>query len=89
VLLGITKRGDSYLRTLLIHGARSAMQAAQRRKDGPPAWLQALLGRKHPNIVAVALASRNARIAWALLAHKRDYKVGYESPNPLRLSASA
>jgi transposase len=89
VLLGITKRGDSYLRTLLIHGARSAMQAAQRRKEGPPQWLQALLGRKHPNIVAVALASRNARIAWALLAHKRDYKNAYVSPNPLSVSASA
>jgi transposase len=89
VLLGITKRGDSYLRTLLIHGARSAMQAAQRRKEGPPQWLQALLGRKHPNIVAVALASRNARIAWALLAHKRDYKNSYVSPNPLSVSVSA
>jgi len=89
VLLGITKRGDSYLRTLLIHGARSVMQAAQRRKEGPPAWLSALLGRKHPNIVAVALANRNARIAWALLAHKREYKAGYESPNPLAVSVAA
>ena len=73
VLLGITKRGDSYLRTLLIHGARAAILAAQKRKDAPPAWLASLLARKHPNVAAVALASRNARIAWALLAHKRDY----------------
>ena len=73
VLLGITKRGDSYLRTLLIHGARSAILAAQKRKDGPPPWLASLLGRKHPNVAAVALASRNARTVWALLAHKRDY----------------
>lgn len=65
------------------------MQAAQRRKDGPPAWLSALLGRKHPNIVAVALANRNARIAWALLAHKREYKAGYESPNPLGAAVPA
>lgn len=73
VLLGITKRGDSYLRTLLIHGARSAILAAQRRPEGPPQWLASLLGRKHPNVAAVALASRNARTVWALLAHKRDY----------------
>ena len=73
VLLGITKRGDSYLRTLLIHGARSAILAAQKKKDGPPAWLASLLARKHPNVAAVALASRNARIVWALLSHQRDY----------------
>jgi transposase len=75
--LGITKRGDSYLRTLLIHGARSAILAAQKRKEGPPAWLASLLARKHPNVAAVALASRNARIVWALLAHKRDFNPKY------------
>ncbi len=73
VLLGITKRGDSYLRVLFIQGARAAIQAAQRSAEGPPAWLAKLLARKHPNVAAVALASRNARTVWALLAHKRDY----------------
>lgn len=77
VLLGITKRGDSYLRTLLVHGARSAILAAQRRKEGPPSWMSRLLERKHPNVACVALANRNARIVWALLAHKRDYEPKY------------
>ena len=61
-LLGITKRGDCYLRTLLIHGARSAILAAQRKQQDPqnPSWLQRLLARTHPNIAAVALANKNA-----------------------------
>ena len=77
VLLGISKRGDSYLRTLLIHGARSAMLAAQRKSDQGGAWLDGLLKRRHPNIAAVALANKNARIAWALLSHGRDYLPAY------------
>lgn len=79
-LLGITKRGDCYLRTLLIHGARSAILAAQRKQQAPehPTWLHRLLGRAHPNIAAVALANKNARVAWALLARQQDYKPGYE-----------
>ena len=79
-LLGITKRGDCYLRTLLIHGARSAILAAQRKKQSPeqPSWLHKLLARVHPNIAAVALANKNARIAWALLAKHQDYKRGYD-----------
>lgn len=76
VLLGISKRGDSYLRTLLIHGARAAILAAERRADGAP-WLMKLLQRRNPNIAAVALANKNARIVWALLAHGRDYRPGY------------
>jgi transposase len=79
-LLGITKRGDCYLRTLLIHGARSAILAAQRKQQAPehPTWLHRLLGRAHPNIAAVALANKNARVAWALLARQQDYKPGYD-----------
>ncbi len=81
VLLGISKRGDSYLRTLLIHGARSALLAAQRRLDrgeGPAdAWLTGLLQRRNPNIAAVALANKNARIIWALLTQDRTYQPGY------------
>jgi hypothetical protein len=77
VLLGITKRGDSYLRTLLVHGARSAILAAQRRQEGAPSWMSRLLERKHPNVACVALANRNARIVWALLTHKRDYEPQY------------
>ncbi|MFM0515659.1 IS110 family RNA-guided transposase, partial [Paraburkholderia sp. RL17-373-BIF-A] len=57
VLLGISKRGDTYLRTLLIHGARSVICAFQRKKDKVDAWLAALLARRNPNVAAVALAN--------------------------------
>jgi transposase len=77
-LLGISKRGDSYLRTLLIHGARAVIRVVERKADGPDAWLRGLLGRRNKNVVAVALANKNARTAWALLAHERDYQPGYE-----------
>jgi transposase len=76
VLLGITKRGDKYLRTLLIHGARSALKAYQRNPAKMPQQLAHLLQRKHPNVVCVALASRNARVAWAMLSRREDYKGG-------------
>ena len=76
VLLGISKRGDTYLRTLLIHGARSVIYHAQRRLD-EASWLPKLLQRRNANVAAVALANKNARIVWALLAHERDYQPGY------------
>jgi transposase len=76
VLLGISKRGDTYLRTLLIHGARSVMHAAGRNAD-KDIWLHALLQRRNPNVVAVALANKNARIVWALLAHDREFRSDY------------
>lgn len=65
-LLGISKRGDSYLRTLLIHGTRAVIRYAEDATKN--AWLSALLKRRNKNVVAVALANKNARIAWALLA---------------------
>jgi transposase len=74
VLLGITKRGDKYLRTLLIHGARAVLKAYQRNPAKMPAHLAQLLQRKHPNVVCVALASRNARVAWAMLSRGQDYQ---------------
>jgi transposase len=76
VLLGINKRGDTYLRTLLIHGARSVMQAAN-RKEQKEGWLHRLLQRRNPNVAAVALANKNARIVWALLAHHREFQSDY------------
>jgi transposase len=76
-LLGISKRGDVYLRTLLIHGARSAILAARRRNDSRNGWLANLLNRRHANIAAVALANKNVRTVWALLAHGRDFKPDY------------
>lgn len=75
-LLGMSKRGDVYLRTLLIHGARSAILATQ-RKPGNTSWLAKLLERRHPNVAAAALANKNARVVWALLVHDREYQSGY------------
>jgi transposase len=75
-LLGMSKRGDAYLRTLLIHGARSAILSAQRAAKASP-WLSGLLNRRHPNIAAVALANKNVRTVWALLAHDREFKPNY------------
>jgi transposase len=76
-LLGISKRGDSYLRTLLIHGARAVVRVAENKAGSADTWLQRLIGRRHPNIAAVALANKNARVAWALLAHSREYRADY------------
>lgn len=76
-LLGISKRGDTYLRTLLIHGARSVLLRLNRHADQAGGWLARLVARRNPNIAAVALANKNARIVWALLAHDRDYQRGY------------
>lgn len=76
-LLGISKRGDVYLRTLLIHGARSAILAAQRKAVNTNVWLAGLLGRRHPNVAAVALANKNVRTVWALLAHGREFRPNY------------
>ncbi|MGJ7568735.1 IS110 family transposase [Variovorax sp. GB1R11] len=79
-LLGISKRGDVYLRTLLIHGARSAIVAAQRKAVNTNVWLASLLNRRHPNVAAVALANKNVRTVWALLAHGREFRPNYVPP---------
>ncbi|MCY4122296.1 MAG: IS110 family transposase [Acidobacteria bacterium] len=68
VLLGISKRGDRYLRTLLIHGARAALRTAERRPDRIGRWAQGTAARRGKNVAAVALANKHARIAWAVLA---------------------
>ena len=78
-LRGISKRGDVYLRTLLIHRARSVIAQFQRKANPPDGWLKRLLGRRNQNIAAVALANKNARIAWALLAHDRVFEPGYSA----------
>jgi len=78
-LLGISKRGDAYLRTLLIHGARSAIRVAQLKPGNTNIWLAKLLNRRHQNIAAVALANKNARTVWAMMAHGREFKADYIS----------
>jgi transposase len=75
VLLGISKPGDRYLRTLLIHGARSAVRAIERRKDPSGVSIGRLKARRGHNVAAVALANRNARVLWALLKRGEDYRV--------------
>lgn len=72
-LLGISKRGDRYLRWLLIQGARSIMRFASRRNDALSRWASLLAIRRGVNIAAVALANKLARIAWALLAKNERF----------------
>jgi len=74
-LLGISKRGDRYLRTLLIHGARSVLT----RSKSPPEWLTELMKRRPKNVAVVAMANKMARTIWALTAHERAYQSGYVS----------
>lgn len=74
----ISKRGDGYLRRLLIHGARSVVCLAKDR----PQWVSQMLQRRPKNVVIVAVANKTARTAWALLAHDRDYQRGYVSQAP-------
>lgn len=74
-LLGISKRGDAYLRTLLIHGARAVLRVSETKNDSLNCWLQKLCSRRNKNIAAVALANKNARIIWAILTKKTDYKM--------------
>ena len=75
VLGGISKRGDRYLRTLLIHGARAALRAAAKREDRRSRWAVSVQGRRGANIAAVALANKTARTAWALLVREHEYRV--------------
>lgn len=72
-LLGISKRGNGYLRKQLIHGARAAMPHLAAKPNQLGAWLQNMLTRAHPNVVVVALAAKLARIAWAVLRHEEDF----------------
>ncbi len=79
-LLGISKRGDRYLRTLLIHGARAVLGKAGGKEDPRSQWIGRMRERRHPNVVAVALANKNARIVWALLSREQDYRPDHTVP---------
>jgi transposase len=72
-LLGISKRGDPYLRTVLIHGARAVMTHSK----APPEWARQVAERRPKNVAIVALANKMARTIWALLAHQREYEPLY------------
>jgi len=77
-LLGISKRGDTYLRTLLIHGARSVLAHAKE----PGLWLEQLKARRPANVVIVAQAAKIARTIWAVTAKEQEYQRGYRSVKP-------
>ena len=74
-ILGISKRGDRYLRTLLIHGARSVLNTSK----ALPEWALRLAEWRPANVAAVALANKTARTIWASLAHDRTYQANFAS----------
>ena len=84
-LLGISMRGDTALRTLLIHGARAAIRMATTKPEMADSRLMKLCRRRHKNIAAVALAAKNARTAWAMLIRGQAYQVSHV---PVRPSAT-
>src|ERR1700678_930127 len=73
-LLGISKRGNVYLRKIIIHGARAAVLRIKRDRAPIGAWLDALDSRAPKNVVVVAMANKLARIAWAVLSSGEDYR---------------
>ena len=70
----ISKRGDVYLRTLLIHGARAVVNTCKNKTDRKSEWIKGLVTRRNKNIATVALANKNARILWAVLARGERYR---------------
>jgi transposase len=73
-LLGISKRGDAYLRVLLIHGARSMLRNSKDKDDRLSQWVTRLAARSHPNVAVVAMANKTTRMAWAMLKNGTDYQ---------------
>ena len=74
-LLGISKRGNSYLRRLFVQGARVVMQYRTKQAPGLNHWLTQLMARTHQNVAIVALANKLLRIAWAVLCKNQTYRV--------------
>jgi len=73
-LLGISKRGDTYVRSLLIHGARAVLTNGKNKGDRQSIWLQKLVERRGKNRASVALANKNARAIWVVMTRNEDYK---------------
>ncbi len=73
-LLGITKRGNTYLRMILVHGARAVVAQATRRDDPFSRWIDALRKRRGTNVTVVAVANKTARVIWTMLAKGEDYR---------------
>jgi transposase len=70
----ISKRGDGYLRKLLVHGARTVLLWSRRKKETRSPWLEALLARRPTNVVLVAMANKTARVVWALLSRGEAFR---------------
>ena len=73
-LLGISKRGDAYVRCLLVHGARSMIYAARKKTDPLSLWVMRIANKRHANVAAVAMANKTVRIAWAMIRNGTDYQ---------------
>ena len=73
-LLGISKRGNSYLRRLFVQGARAVMQRRNRQTNSLGHWLAQLTARTHQNVAMVALANKLLRVAWAVLRNNEPYR---------------
>ena len=72
-LLGISKRGDVYLRNLLIHGARAVLRTLEHKEDRTSRWAKALTARRHSNVAIVAMANKMARVAYAVMTTGKPY----------------
>src|SRR5207253_2992504 len=88
-LLGMSKRGDSYLRKLLIHGARTTLRRVGRKTDRRSQWMRQLVARRGHNHTALAVANKNARIVWALLTSHQDYQLATGSGQLIRASVAS
>lgn len=75
-LLGISKRGNCYLRQLFIHGARAVIRHCEKKEDKRSVWLKEKIHRSHVNIASVALANKNVRVAWAMLVNQTNFDLG-------------
>jgi transposase len=74
VLLGISKRGDCYIRKLLVHGARAVVYRSQNKKDSRSEWINNIAERRGTNKASVAVANKNVRIVWSMLVNEADYR---------------
>lgn len=70
----ISKRGDTYLRTLLIHGARAVISSCEKKEDRKSQWIKGIMARRNKNIATVALANKNARVIWTVLSRGENYQ---------------
>lgn len=78
-LQGISKRGDGYLRRLLVHGARSVLRHTMGKPERSASWLAQLAARRNMNVACVAQANKTARIVWAMLAHDREFRSDFSA----------